>query len=306
MSLTLFIEEPVLEKICDVYDRVKAGEWESIRIDKNETLDSLCSYLDVEKIEAAFFCVIFSLNYERGRPLHLDDIAKALNLTPVKLLLYKDILMNLCNKNSKGFPQGIAILLYGGPGTGKTESVYQLAKATGRAVFHVDIAATKSCWFGESEKIIRTLFKRYRRVCEESQKDGTKMPIIFFNEADAVLSKRRDVDSGNTAKTENTIQNIILEEMETLNGIMIATTNLTSNFDAAFERRFLFKIHIDQPTSEVRSKIWQNKIQLLSQCDAVTLAEEYNFSGGEIDNIVRKMEIENVIRGKVYRASVQL
>src|SRR5574344_1786559 len=140
------------------------------------------------------------------------------------------------------------------------------------------------------------MFKKHRRVCEDAQKDGTRMPVMFFNEADAVLSRRRDVDSGNTVKTENTIQDIILEEMETLNGIMIATTNLADNLDAAFERRFLFKVSIDQPTEEARQKIWQDKIGSLSDDDARTLARTYDFSGGEIDNIVRKREIERIVK----------
>lgn len=58
-------------------------------------------------------------------------------------------------------------------------------------------------------------------------------------------------------KMENSIQNIILEEMESLEGIMIATTNLTTNLDKAFERRFLYKIEFSRPDVEVRSQIWQ-------------------------------------------------
>ena len=109
-------------------------------------------------------------------------------------------------------PKGIAVLLYGEPGTGKTESVMQIAKATGRAIMHVDISETKTCWFGESEKLIKKVFTDYRRLCEKSK----VKPILLFNEADAVFSKRKDVNSGSVAQTENAIQNIILEEMENL------------------------------------------------------------------------------------------
>ncbi len=49
----------------------------------------------------------------------------------------------------KGLPKGIAVLLYGLPGTGKTESVYQIARETGRTILHVDISNSKSCWFGD-------------------------------------------------------------------------------------------------------------------------------------------------------------
>lgn len=52
----------------------------------------------------------------------------------------------------KGLPKGVSIILYGSPGTGKTESVMQWARETGRDIIHVDISASKSMWYGESEK----------------------------------------------------------------------------------------------------------------------------------------------------------
>ena len=190
-------------------------------------------------------------------------------------------------------PTGVTALLYGHPGTGKTESVMQLARATGRAVMHVDISATKTCWFGESEKLIKQVFDRYRRLCQKSR----TMPILLFNEADAVFSRRKDVGSSSVAQTENAIQNIILEEMETLDGILIATTNLADNLDRAFERRFLFKIRFDKPTVESKTRIWRSKLPALAEADARALALQYDFSGGEIDNIVRKATMEEVISG---------
>ena len=194
----------------------------------------------------------------------------------------------------KGMQKGIAALLYGPPGTGKTESVMQVAKATGRAIYHVDISSTKSCWFGESEKLIKEVFKRYEDICEHSE----KRPILLFNEADGIFSKRKDTDSSNVAQTENTIQNIILEEMERLDGILIATTNMAENLDGAFERRFLFKIKFDKPTLEARKSIWLSKMPSLSDDNAGILATSFNFSGGEIDNIVRKATIMEVLGGK--------
>lgn len=104
------------------------------------------------------------------------------------------------------------------------------------------------------------------------------------------------------------MQNILLEEMEKLDGIMIATTNLCENMDAAFERRFLFKIKYEKPSIESRSKIWMNKLSYMSKDDAVALATQFDFSGGEIDNIVRKGEIDEIITGiePTYERIVEL
>ena len=197
-----------------------------------------------------------------------------------------------------GLPVGVAVLLYGAPGTGKTESVMQIAKETGRSIVHVDISEAKSAWFGESEKRIKKIFTSYRNACEIAERKGELMPILLFNEADALISKRKSDTSGNCAQTENAIQNIILEELESLKGIFIATTNLASNMDSAFERRFLFKIKFENPSTEAKTSIWMNKLSWLDKNSAIDFAQAYDFSGGQIDNIVRKIALDEVISGE--------
>lgn len=222
-----------------------------------------------------------------------DDLNRQLSL--IRSSLQEETFVNLRTRlEEQHLPKGVAILLYGEPGTGKTESVMQIARETGRPIMHVDISSTKSMWFGESEKIIKKVFADYRRLCERSK----TTPILLFNEADAIFSKRKDVNRSNVAQTENAIQNIILEEMERLDGILVATTNLADNLDAAFERRFLFKVRYDKPTVEAKTAIWKNKLQTLSDEEAQTLAEQYDFSGGQIDNIVRKAMIEEIVKGE--------
>lgn len=189
--------------------------------------------------------------------------------------------------------KGVAILFHGLPGTGKTAAVDMIAKATGRSVYHVDIAASKTCWFGESEKLFKKIFTDYRKMCETEE----RKPILLFNEADALFSKRRDVGSGNCAQTENALQNILLEELETLDGILVATTNMCDNFDAAFERRFLFKVQFGQPNTEAKKAIWKSKLPWLADEECGQLAAKFDLSGGEIDNIVRKSMMEEVLTG---------
>ena len=96
---------------------------------------------------------------------------------------------------------------------------------------------------------------------------------------------------------ENALQNIILQEMESLEGIMIATTNLTGNIDPAFERRFLYKIEFGRPSADVRARIWQSMMPSLNADKAMELASGYNFSGGQIENIARKCSVAEVLYG---------
>ena len=193
----------------------------------------------------------------------------------------------------KGFRNGFACLFYGSPGTGKTETVYQLARQTGRSIMVVDVPRIKSKWVGESEKNVKALFNRYR----EQVKRAKLTPILLFNEADAIIGIRKNGASSAVDKMENSLQNIILQEMETLDGIMIATTNLQQNMDKAFERRFLYKIKFDKPTEEARASIWHSMIPELSELDVHTLASKYDFSGGQIENIARHYAIDCILHG---------
>jgi SpoVK/Ycf46/Vps4 family AAA+-type ATPase len=211
-------------------------------------------------------------------------------------LLHKDKFAAIQQRLSEnGMRKGFACLFYGPPGTGKTETVYQIARETGRDIMAVDISETKSMWFGESEKRIKQLFDRYRGMVKTSD----HAPILLFNEADAIIGKRMEFGENARAveQTENAIQNIILQEMENLEGILIATTNLTKNMDRAFERRFLYKIEFSRPTPEVRTLIWQSILPSLSAGDAHTLASRYDFSGGQIENIARKRTVDSIISG---------
>ena len=125
-------------------------------------------------------------------------------------------------------------------------------------------------------------------------------PILLFNEADALISTRKTGAENAVDKMENTMQNIILQEMEDLDGIMIATTNLTENLDSAFERRFLYKIMFEKPDAAVRQKIWQQMIPELNDSDASVLASHFDFSGGQIENIARKHAINSILYGDNY------
>ena len=189
---------------------------------------------------------------------------------------------------------GFACLFYGAPGTGKTESVLQIARKTGRDIMQVDMSEIKSKWVGESEQNIKAVFDNYRTLCKNSD----IMPILLFNEADAILGTRRGRAVRAVDKMENSIQNIVLQEMETLDGIMIATTNLEQSLDSAFERRFIYKVRFERPGVEQRKKIWQSMLPTLSEDTALQLAVSFDFSGGQIENIVRKCDVESILYGE--------
>lgn len=242
-------------------------------------------------------------NQKKAGLLKTNDIAKKKlyydeevrkQVSELTQLLTDDHYQEIRNRlKESGFRCGFTCLFYGMPGAGKTETVLQLAKETGRDIMQVNISEIKSMWVGESEKNIKALFDNYRNKVKECK----LTPILLFNEADAIIGKRQEGAERAVDKMENSIQNIILEEMEKLDGILIATTNLAQNMDKAFERRFLYKIKFEKPTSEARMHIWHEMIPTLSETDIKTLAERYDFSGGQIENIARHYTINGILYG---------
>ena len=197
----------------------------------------------------------------------------------------------------KRMPKGICIMLHGHSGTGKTETVFQIARKTGRAILHIDIGATISMWHGGTEKNLSILFDRYSRLCKDSKKKDDNIPILLFNEADALFGHRMERPTQGSEIDENHIQSVLLDYLEKQEGIVIATTNLAGSFDTAFERRFLFKIKFEKPDLEIKKKIWKDKASWLKAPAVSYLAENYNLTGAEIENVMRKATMKEVLTG---------
>ena len=207
------------------------------------------------------------------------------------LLEEKNFRMVQKRLKERGFHKGIACLFYGSPGTGKTETVLQLAKSSGRDVMQVSMSQIRSKWVGESQKNIQEVFASYKERVRASK----LCPILLFNEADAIIGNRMEVTTSSVDKMENSIQNVILQEMENLEGIMIATTNLQGSLDAAFERRFLYKVEFEKPSLQVRTQIWHSMMPDVDEATLSSIASQYDFSGGQIENIARKALVDDLL-----------
>ena len=94
------------------------------------------------------------LFYEKNIQSQIDELSQLLENAH-----YQEIRTRM---KDSGFRCGFTCLFYGAPGTGKTETVLQLARKTGRDIMQVNISQIKSCWVGESEKNIKSLFDNYR------------------------------------------------------------------------------------------------------------------------------------------------
>jgi SpoVK/Ycf46/Vps4 family AAA+-type ATPase len=117
--------------------------------------------------------------------------------------------------------------------------------------------------------------------------------VLFFDEADAIASRRStSVDHG-FQRESNIVVNVLLQELERFNGVVIFATNLAANFDPAFERRIRTHVLFEMPGVDEREQIWRVQMHptLTPLADDVNfreLAEKYEVSGGDIRNAVLK------------------
>jgi SpoVK/Ycf46/Vps4 family AAA+-type ATPase len=179
--------------------------------------------------------------------------------------------------------RGLAFNFAGPPGTGKTICAEAIAHELGMKLLVVDYAEAESMWVGETPKNVVTAF---RSAVE-------KNAVLFFDEADAIATRRYGGAPMRSDREANLTVNVLLRELEAFNGIVIFATNLAANFDPAFERRIRTHVLFEIPGLEERVRIWQlqihpKKTPLAPDVDFRALAERYVMSGGDIKNAVIK------------------
>ncbi len=173
----------------------------------------------------------------------------------------------------------IGINLYGAPGTGKTMAAHAIAKHLGRKILAVNYADIESKYVGETPKNIRKAFEAAKATNS----------ILFFDEADAILSKRVTNMSSATDVSVNQTRSVMLMLMNDYQDFVIFATNFISNFDPAFMRRISTHIEFTLPDLECRKKLWRYYIlpTMPNNIDIDELAEKYDeISGSDISNAV--------------------
>lgn len=182
-------------------------------------------------------------------------------------------------------PTGLALAFnFAGPsGTGKTICAEAIAQALRRPLLVVRYAEVESMWMGETPKNVSAVF----RVAREER------AVLFFDEADAIASRRSSSPDLGFQRETNTVTTVLLQELEAFNGVVIFATNLAVNFDPAFERRIRTHVLFEMPGEPERARIWQvqmhpTRTPLAADVDFARLARQFEVSGGDIRNAVLK------------------
>ena len=173
----------------------------------------------------------------------------------------------------------IGINLYGAPGTGKTMAAHAIAKFLGRKILIVNYADIESKFVGETPKNIRKAFETAT---------ATNI-ILFFDEADAILSKRVTGMQSAHDVSVNQTRSVMLMLMNDYQDFVIFATNFIENFDPAFMRRISTHIEFKLPDLECRKKLWQHYIlpTMPNNIDIEEISGKYDgISGSDISNAV--------------------
>jgi hypothetical protein len=185
---------------------------------------------------------------------------------------------------------GFTTLFHGPPGTGKTLSACLLGKHCGCDVYKVDLSMIVSKYIGETEKNLA-------RVFDAAEHKGW---MLFFDEADALFGKRTRVEDSRDRFANQEIS-FLLQRIEDFNGVVILASNLKSNIDDAFLRRFQSIVHFPVPKQAERRRIWTEafprKARLEERIDLARIAERYDVTGGMIMNVVQYASLMALSRG---------
>lgn len=188
--------------------------------------------------------------------------------------------------------KALSVIFVGPSGVGKTLTAEAIAYELGQNLYPVCLPNIISKYVGDTEENIKQVFDS----AKESQS------ILFFDEADSLFGSRVDGGSYHSHYINSQV-NTLLQEIEKFNGIVILATNLPDSIDKAFERRIRYKIYFKKPDICQRENIWKKMIPenapLDKNIDFNFLAREYNFSGGNIKNVILRAAFEAATNGQV-------
>ncbi|WP_139826220.1 ATP-binding protein [Derxia lacustris] len=194
-------------------------------------------------------------------------------------------------KLAKALKPGYRSLFYGPPGTGKTLTATLLGQASGADVYRIDLSMVVSKYIGETEKNLAHVFDQA----------ASRNWLLFFDEADALFGKRTATSSSNDRHANQEVA-YLLQRIEDFPGTVLLATNLKSNIDDAFARRFQSLVYFPMPDAAQRLRLWESVLlptgRLAADVDLRRLADEHELAGGAIANVVRYAAIAALQTGR--------
>lgn len=198
------------------------------------------------------------------------------------------------------------LLLFGPPGTGKTLLARWIAGECGATFFNINASSVLSKWIGEAEKTVKALFQ----LAIDRQPS-----VIFIDEVDSLLSRRRDADNESSRRVKNEFLTS-LEGADTASEdkvLMVGATNMPWELDPAALRRLSKRLYVPLPGRPARKALLDRQLAkhcatsglkggALSPIEVAAVAERTEgFSGSDLQALLGEAAM-----GPVREASAAL
>jgi ribosome biogenesis ATPase len=224
------------------------------------------------------FSTVPNTNWSNVGALH--DIRKKLEMTIIGPIRDPESFAQLGIKPAAG------VLLWGPPGCGKTLIAKAVANESKANFISIKGPELLNKYVGESERAVRQLFTRAK----------TSAPcILFFDEMDALASKRNDNLSDANVRVVNTLLTE-LDGVEDRSGVfVIGATNRPDMIDPAIRRpgRLGTSLYVGLPSAhdrgEILTTLYRNRIPggATMTPDLMAVAQRCdNFSGADLENLM--------------------
>ncbi|MFG2999112.1 ATP-binding protein [Streptomyces sp. NPDC048340] len=220
-------------------------------------------------------------------------VRRRLDMLVARVRHREEVFQDWGMRRGGGRGQGTAALFAGESGTGKTMAAEALACELGLDLYVISLPSIVSKYIGETEKNLERVFSAAE----------TLDAVVLFDEADSMFAKRGEV-KGSNDRHANMQSGYLLQRLEAFNGLAILTTNLRSNIDSAFTRRFDEVVHFESPGPDVRARLWRSLLGTSAPDDLPidTLAQAYDLAGGSIRACVESAAFEAVAAGRKVTA----
>lgn len=188
-------------------------------------------------------------------------------------VVFEKMGFGLTHKSSNRF----VVNFYGEPGTGKTITAHAIAREFNKKILTVDYSQVESKYVGDTPKNLKKIF-------DFAKETGC---LIFFDEADAILSRRVTNMQSSTDTSVNQTRSVLLNILNDFDGDLIFATNFISNYDPAFMRRISKHVKFGLPDENVRKLILKKYVpqKLSGGIDFIRLGQiSEGLSAADIEN----------------------
>ena len=267
-----------LNGIHQIVDRVqKQVLWSGQdEIEKSDLKEQLFAYGDSGlSILATFIPSTFTWD-----DLQIDSAQRDILMVACERFRHRRRIENRLWKAERGaYGNGVSVLLCGPPGTGKTMAAQVVSEELQLPLYRIDVSQIYSKYLGETQKNLGEVFDQAKKT----------NAILFFDEADALFSKRTDVNDSHD-KYANAETAYLLQKIESHNGMVLLATNLFQNFDMAFVRRLTYVVRFSKPDENIRLALWKSilpkTMKIADDIDYEFFAENFDLSGSSIKSIL--------------------